>query len=634
MIIRELINLLSLEVNEESFEEGERRVLDVEEALAFLAAAGAAAALAVASLVDHVQHVTRSAELLGVGTDILQEWGYAAVAAGADVDNFAESLLDLEDKMDDAASGGKEYQELFARLGVTLKDDEGKLKSLEAFLPEVADAFEKMADGTERSGIASRLLGETGAKTLLPMFAKGAAGIQEMAAEARALGVVLDEKVLRDTMAFRAEWGRTTATLQSMVHGIGGALLPGIQDLLVSLRAWIRENRALIASGFEGGMRLFAAAARITVQALAPLLSLVVFLARDLGGARLAMYGLLLALTIYTGNAVRAAVGSTMGFIAAMVSKIAVTRTYTDLLGRTTTRLELLTLAEAKAAVVGAAAPYAIAAAWGALIIILGLLLEDLYTFSQGGDSLLGRWGVAIGRLLAVKGDDSALVVFLKWLGKLLFDTQGAAEMTGRFLRRVFGGMGASIRGFIQELSAFWQAVGTGQWAQAGSLFMDMLGPFGTWLEWMGGLFGKVREVVDWLLGSNLERAAALVGAVSGALRGDGSAVLRSMLDATGALGDFAGERFRVGVGDNVATLNDWAGRAASPARVLSEGASSSVRNSSSNLVMAPTQQNTNTFYVGPGVQPQAVGAAVRTAQETSWEDYLRDAQVGLKGGM
>lgn len=646
MIIRELLNLLSLEVDEASFDEGESRILDVEKALAALAVGGVAAAAAVASLVEHVAQLTRSSQMLGLGTDILQEWGYAAKASGADLDNFAESLLDLEDKMDDASTGGKEYQELFQRLGVEVADSSGKLKSLTTFLPEIADAFANMADGTEKSGIASRLLGETGAKTLLPMFAKGSAGLREMAAEARSLGVVLDEKTVQKTQAFRVELNRTLAVLESLGFGIGGALLPAVQDLLVSLQAWIRENREVIASGFETAMKIFAVAARVVVQAVTPLARLVVFLARDLGLARVAFYLLLVVLMIYTGQAVRSAIASTVAFIASMVAKIAVTRTYTNTLGQTITKLELLSLAEMRAAVTGAAAPYIIAAAWGALVILLGLILEDIYTFFDGGDSVFGRWGEWILGVLGLSPDDTPLVRFLKWLGLLIFDTGTAIDMLGGAIKRLFyGAMGgitsffqgveqalqapaAAITAFFRGLEEALRALFEGRFLDLGELLLSLFPPFGMLVKgiaavWNGLVEGLASKIV-WVQ----DLALSIVGGV---------------VDAMKALGLVAWDSVKVGAANGMGQVNgavgsSWGdttrlvGMSADPARALASSVMSSTSNASS-TVFAPSQTVTQTITVGSTAQASEVAEATRRGNESAWEQQLRTAQANLQGG-
>jgi len=80
--------------------------------------------------------------------------------------------------MDEANSGMAEYKEQFDRLGVSVSDADGNLKSSQSVLLEVADRFAILEDGAEKTSIAQQLFGRSGL-SMIPMLNKGSAAIKE-----------------------------------------------------------------------------------------------------------------------------------------------------------------------------------------------------------------------------------------------------------------------------------------------------------------------------------------------------------------------------------------------------------------------------------------------------------------------
>lgn len=82
-------------------------------------------------------------------------------------------LKTLSTAMDEANKGTKTYTELFDRLNVNIHDTNGNLKDQETIFNEVFKALSAMENETERTAIASRLLGRS-ATELAPAMNGGA----------------------------------------------------------------------------------------------------------------------------------------------------------------------------------------------------------------------------------------------------------------------------------------------------------------------------------------------------------------------------------------------------------------------------------------------------------------------------
>jgi hypothetical protein len=108
--------------------------------------------------------------------------------AGVGVDTIANALTKADRAFVLAAEGSKTATAAFSRIGLSLEDLQGKSGS-ERF-QAIAEAISKLPTEAERAAAAIALFGKSGAE-LLPLFAGGAAGIQEATAQAERFGLAV-----------------------------------------------------------------------------------------------------------------------------------------------------------------------------------------------------------------------------------------------------------------------------------------------------------------------------------------------------------------------------------------------------------------------------------------------------------
>ena len=158
---------------------------------------------------------------------------YAADLSDVSMESLGTSLSILSKKMVAAGAGGK-AAEVFADLGISVRDATGNMRSTEVVLGEVADRIAAMPDGAEKTALAMRVFGKAGAE-LIPLLAGGSAGLREMAAEADAMGLVIDEKTGKAAEGFNDNLTRLKAVMTGVATQIMAALAPALE----SLSAWV-----------------------------------------------------------------------------------------------------------------------------------------------------------------------------------------------------------------------------------------------------------------------------------------------------------------------------------------------------------------------------------------------------------
>lgn len=179
------------------------------------------------STADYTDRIDKQSQKIGLSKRAYQEWDFILSDLGANVDGLQLGLKTLSTAMDEANGGNKEYSEMFRRLGVNIVDTNGKLKDQETIFNEVFSALAGMESQTERTAIASRLLGRS-ATELAPALNAGADEIEFLKNRAYELNTVLDDTTIAIGVNFGDQVGRMKRALQT---ASARAIAPFMDDL-------------------------------------------------------------------------------------------------------------------------------------------------------------------------------------------------------------------------------------------------------------------------------------------------------------------------------------------------------------------------------------------------------------------
>ena len=197
-------------------------------AASFLPALGAAAMVsAVKNVVGSVDDIGKTADRIGITTDALQELRAVAESAGVEQSALDNSIEKLGKGLAEAAMGIGTAKYALDELGLSASDLMGL--GLDGALAKIADEINKVPDPMQKTALATQLFGRSGAP-MLNLLREGAAGMDKMRQEARELGIVIDEDLIRN-----AEEAQTQLDLMSRVINaeLSSALI-NLAPLLVS----------------------------------------------------------------------------------------------------------------------------------------------------------------------------------------------------------------------------------------------------------------------------------------------------------------------------------------------------------------------------------------------------------------
>jgi hypothetical protein len=378
VIVRELFARLGLQVDEAAFAAADAALGVVRKGLFGLAGVATAVAggfaAAVGTMVAQGGRLDDLSKQVGVSTDALQTLGYAADQNGVSIDELAQSLQYIARQAYEASTGGKAQAEAFARAGIRIRTATGELKKGDDLLRELSGSLARLPEGAQRTGTAMDLLGRSGGR-MVTLLGEGPEKLKELEERARALGT-MDKETIAITDELGDSFSDVMRVLGDFRNSLALPLLAPLRDLTKAFVDWYMANRLIIRSGFKSFLSTVVAVVTALAQAVGFLVRHWRIFIAIAAGVAAAMLALKLAAIAQTSSLLFL----TLGYIGMGAAAVA---------------------AAAKAAVAWVAATWplvAIAAAVAAVILIL----EDLYYFFTGGESVIGeavkKWGEPVSR--------------------------------------------------------------------------------------------------------------------------------------------------------------------------------------------------------------------------------------------
>lgn len=388
MIIRKLFTLLGFKTDKKGFLEADKSLKQIKRTavqVAGILIAGKVVkgifdiATSTAALANNLDTVALK---LGVTVAALQELRFAADQAGISQKTFDSEFQKFSLRARQAATGAGSAAGAFRLLGVRFRDNNGNMRTTDDLLEQVADGLTRVRSRVDRSRVAFRLFGTSGAQ-FVKFLKDGKGGLRALREEAQLLGGVIDEELIVVSNEFNTSQSKLKFAIRGVKNVIAKELLPFMTRATQRTLAWVKANAALIRSNIVRFIARMAVAGRRLLR----FMNRVIDAFNELPKASKLFLGVALAVGVLT-----AILSSPVGLMLLFIALVA-------------------------------------------------LIIEDFETWQDGGDSLFGRiafWLENLTGLWAVLRDAGAL--WFKLL-KFQFDTViNLLGTFGEFILRLFGG--------------------------------------------------------------------------------------------------------------------------------------------------------------------------------------------------
>lgn len=174
----------------------------------------AAAVKTVTKTAEYGDQIDKASQKLGISSKAYQEWDAVLQHSGTSMGAMSSSFKTLANAAQDASA---DQAAAFERIGLSMQDV-ASMSTEELWSATIA-GLQKLEDGTERTAIATDLLGK-GAMELGPLFNTSAEDTQKMIDRVNELGGVMSDEAVKNAAQFQDN----LQDLKTMVSGVGTAL--------------------------------------------------------------------------------------------------------------------------------------------------------------------------------------------------------------------------------------------------------------------------------------------------------------------------------------------------------------------------------------------------------------------------
>ena len=215
--------------------------------LTVAAGAGAAALFGVATkAAESTDRIDKLSQKIGLSRKGFQEWDFIMSQSGASVEVLQGGFKSFTKQIDEASKGTKLSTGYFKDLGVSINDNNGKMKSQEQLFNETVTALQGMEEGPKKAALANNILGKS-ASELAPLINGAAGSVEEMRKKANDLGLVLSDDAVDAGVKFTDSMDQVKRSLGALTTNIGASVMPMFQGML----EWISAHMPQIQSVFK-----------------------------------------------------------------------------------------------------------------------------------------------------------------------------------------------------------------------------------------------------------------------------------------------------------------------------------------------------------------------------------------------
>lgn len=169
----------------------------------------------------------------GLTTKELQELDYAMRFVDVEVDVLTKSMAKNIKQMGAGAAG---YEEL----GVNIYDTNGELRNSTDVFYESIDALGLIENETQRDVLAMSLFGKS-AQDLNPLINSGSDSIKAYAAEAEAMGLIMDETSVNSLGSLDDSFQRVDASVEAVKLKLSTGLAPVLEQVVDGVTGFVND---------------------------------------------------------------------------------------------------------------------------------------------------------------------------------------------------------------------------------------------------------------------------------------------------------------------------------------------------------------------------------------------------------
>ena len=208
--------------------------------LAVTAAAAAFVALGKKAF-DALDDIGKTAGRTGIATDKIQALRLAAVESGGTIEGLNKSIEKFAKNVGDVVvKGTGEASYALDRMGITLRNNNGLLKSNDDLLTEIVGGIGKVGSEAERASLLMSFFGREGIK-LNQVFGQGQETFDKWISTAQEMGFVVSGKSIAAIESFNDRFAELQFLVSGLINQSFAALAPVLDALIINFKDFAVE---------------------------------------------------------------------------------------------------------------------------------------------------------------------------------------------------------------------------------------------------------------------------------------------------------------------------------------------------------------------------------------------------------
>lgn len=209
-------------------------------------AAGTAMIKAASDTAAYADNIDKASQKLGVSAEFYQEWEAVLQHSGTSMSSMTATFRTLANAAQDMSA---DQQATFEKLGISIEDVANL--STEDLFAQVISGLQQMEAGTERTAIATDLLGR-GAMEMGALLNTSAEDTQKMIDTVHELGGVMSDEAIKAGAAFQDSLQDLQTSLSGLKNNLAAEFLPSMVEVMDGLAAVFSGDESGIEKASEG----------------------------------------------------------------------------------------------------------------------------------------------------------------------------------------------------------------------------------------------------------------------------------------------------------------------------------------------------------------------------------------------
>lgn len=214
---------------------------------AFTAAAAAAGmGYFVKQSLNVADAIGKTADRIGITTDALQQYRHAAELSGIEQSRLDTGLEAFTKRLGEARAGTGAMVTYLRKYDETLLENIRTAGSTEQALTFLFNAMDDMTSASDRAALSAAAFSRTAGVQMVNLVREGTTGLNAMMQEARDLGLVIDESLIRESEKANDALTKVTKVLKTQMTAAFVSVAPAITTIADQMTGWVKANQKLI----------------------------------------------------------------------------------------------------------------------------------------------------------------------------------------------------------------------------------------------------------------------------------------------------------------------------------------------------------------------------------------------------